>query len=167
MFAVFISAIGRLKKLKAAYDTHAALTVASGAHSAGSMAAQNKTAVDIDGGAIDGTPIGASAVETLNAKRVREARNDMGSATSFALDWAAYGMFKISPSGTFTVSHSNPPAGGALGQAIYVDVYFAGAAQSCSNWNCTWLTSAPTLASGHNWLYFFYDGTTVYGGILS
>lgn len=166
IYPIILAAIGRLKRLKAAYDAHAAATGTS-VHGLGTMSTQNKGAVDIEGGTIDNTPVGATTMETVDAKRVREAAVDMGSATSFALDWAAYGLFKISPSGAFSVTHTNKPGSGRA-QVVWVDVYFAGAPTTPTWTGVTWLTAAPTLASGHNWVYFFCpDGSTVYGGTLA
>lgn len=167
IFPFMQALIGRVARLKTAYDAHAAATGTS-VHGLQNMAIQAKTAVDIDGGAIDGTPIGGSSAEAVDAKRVRETNNDMGSGTSFALDWAAYGAFKISPSGSFTTTHSNKPASGKA-QVVYLDIYFAGAPTSWTSSGVTWVSgSAPTLATGHNWIALWVvDGSTVWGSKIS
>lgn len=164
---LFLAAVGRLSRLKAAYDAHAALSVSGGAHGAGTMAVQNKNAVDIDGGAIDGTPIGVNSMETVDGKRIREARNDMGNNTAFPLDWAAYGAFRIAPTGTYTVTHTNKPAAGRV-QMIVVEIVNGGAYSG--TWTgVTWISAAPILkSSGTDYLYFMVlDGSTVLGGQLN
>lgn len=167
MMPLILAMLGRVSRLKTAYDAHAAAT-GSSVHGLGNVATQTKTAVDFDGGTMDGVVIGGGAVEAVDAKRVRESNNGMGSGTSFALDWAAYGAFKVEPSGAFTTTHSNLPASGK-GQVVYLDIYFAGAAQTWSSSGVTWVSgSAPVLATGHNWIALWcVDGSTVWGSKLS
>ena len=164
MMQPLMSLIGRYKALALLYVQHVASTTA---HGIGTMSQQAATAVNIDGGTVDGTVIGGAVTAALDATRVREARHDEGAGAAFALDWAAYAAFKISPNAAYSVTHTNKPATGKL-QGIFVEVVNGGL-YSPTWTGVTWVSSAPTLkSSGTDWLFFFcVDGATVYGSKMS
>lgn len=94
------SALAKARKAMADLLTHAASTVSGGAHSAGTMAAQNANAVAISGG------YASLAYE-------REAKIAKGNVSgSTAVDWAASGLCTLTvTNAAATLTWSNLPSG--------------------------------------------------------
>jgi hypothetical protein len=139
--------IGKFKDLRTSYNAHAAAAGAS-VHGLGNMSIQAKTAVDIDGGAIDGTPIGASAQAVGQFIQAREKHVAAGAGASLSVDCAACGSFDVGAgTGATTLSFTNPPPSGMA--ATMIGRIVNGGART---W--TWPTgtkwpsgTAPTLTS--------------------
>lgn len=141
---------GFLRSLYTAASDHAATSVASGAHSAGTMAIQNANAVAITGG---------SASVTYE----REAKVAKGSISgSTAIDWAAGGLQTITVTGAgATLTHSNLPSG--VAGYVTLDVTNGGLATSLLT-GCKFAGgAAPSLtSSGRDIISLLcHDGSTV------
>lgn len=93
--------------------THAAAT-GTAVHGLGNMSTQAKTAVDIDGGTVDGVDVGLSARGVVQAKRVSEelqvysAGGGLGLNAAINIDWT-YGNHHITNNGAHTLTFSNFP----------------------------------------------------------
>lgn len=142
--------LGWVKKTWTNLSNHAALSTSSGAHGAGTMAAQNANAVAITGGS-------ASVTYEREAKVVK---GNVSSST--AIDWAAGGLQTLTVTGAGgTLTHSNLP-NGVCGY-VTLDVTNGGVATSLLT-GCKFAGgAAPSLtASGRDLISLMcHDGSTV------
>lgn len=106
------------KVLKAVSDlaAHVAAT-GTAVHGLGTMSTQAASAVAITGGAIDGTPVGATTPKDVDATRIREDFHDYGAIANGAtvtLELNKYAHFAFTPSSTtsdtVTIAVSGAPA---------------------------------------------------------
>lgn len=108
------------KALKVIADLAAHVAAAGTAvHGLGNMSTQAKTAVDIDGGAIDATAIGDSTRARGSFTRVAEDVNiyTPGAGAGVNIDWAK-GASHLTTNGVNVLAFVNVPAGGA-GHMLY------------------------------------------------
>lgn len=155
----------KFKQLRTDVSTHAALQ--TGAHGTGTLALQAATAVNIDGGTIDGTVIGGTTRALATFAQAREVH----SATTFAsptttVTWADRASTDLTAtgSGAVALAFSNlPPSGVAASMVVRI------VNGGLRTW--TWPTgtkwaagTAPSLStSGTDVLVFFTtDGGTTY-----
>jgi hypothetical protein len=108
-------------KLLTAIDSLSSHTGATGTavHGLGTMSTQAATAVNIDGGTIDGTILGSGTAAAADVTRLREAFTNLGTiaaAGTATLDWSTASHYAFTPDATtssaVTVAVSNPPAAG-------------------------------------------------------
>lgn len=167
-FASFLGyLVGKVKTLLTNFNAHTA-ALGSAVHGLGTISTQAATAVNIDGGTIDGTVIGSvtRALGTFLQSRGTKVNPTFGTTTT--LDWSQGDAFAFTAtgSGAATLAFSNLPVSG-IGGWITVSITNGG----LRTW--TWPTgtkwvggAAPTLSSaGRDRLNFYTDdaGTTIDG----
>jgi hypothetical protein len=113
-------ALGYIRDLQAYLSAHAALT-GSAAHGLGTISTQAATAVNIDGGSIDGTTIGGAAAAAATFTRASEQSNTYtpSSGAGVTVDWAK-GASQITNSGTNALTWSNIPGSVLATHFLYV-----------------------------------------------
>ena len=156
-----------LKKVKDAVATTTAHVAATGAavHGLGTISTQSAGAVAITGGAINGTPIGATTPSTGNFSTVRSKLVNLGSISgAVSVDWAAGDYFFATLTGNTTFTWSNLPSG-VLG-AITMEITNPGASTNPFPAGTKWPSgTVPTRTVTGVDLFEFYcrDGATVRG----
>lgn len=112
----------RIAKAVGDLATHIAATGTS-VHGLANMATQTNTAVNIDGGNIDGTAVGDTTRARGSFTRVAEDSQDYAPALNAGVivDWS-HGGSNITTSGTNAITFSNIPAAGILsGHLVEID----------------------------------------------
>lgn len=146
------------KTLKVVSD-FAAHIGSSAVHGLASMAFQAANAVAIVGGAINGTPIGATTRSTGDFTRVTEAVNPATftptANAGVALDWS-YGSSAITANGTNAITFVNVPAGSA-GHLVYVDNFNAVTWPAAVSWG---VSGRPSIA-GAAWVSLYTNNAGV------
>ncbi|HBY61092.1 MAG TPA: hypothetical protein DEH78_14820 [Solibacterales bacterium] len=119
VYVFILELIAKGKLVAASLVAHIAGT-GTGVHGLGTMSTQASTAVNIDGGTIDGTAIGGAAPSSGSFTRVVEALNALapGLNAGVTVDWA-YGGTRITNNGNNNVTFANIP-GGIAGHLVYV-----------------------------------------------
>jgi hypothetical protein len=127
-FAKFMQLWGNLTKAIADLASHIAATGTS-VHGLGSMSTQANTNVNIDGGAIDGTTIGAASRAAADVTRIRESfisYGQLASSGTATLQVNLASHFYVGgpadAAATFTIAISGAPASG-ISQTIYLELY--------------------------------------------
>lgn len=134
---LYLELLAKLYKVMADLTTHANATGAA-VHGLGNMSTQAKTAVDIDGGTIDGTGIGITTRAEANFTRTTEGHQAYapGAGAGQAIDWAN-GSTKLTNNGVNAATFSNVPATGVAGHVL-----------DCSNFNNTTFPAAVDWGLG-------------------
>lgn len=157
--------LGKVKTLLASFNTHTAGTGTT-VHGLGSLSTQSATAVNIDGGTIDGTTIGSTTTAVGTFKQARGVHVSVTFGATTTLDWSAGDSFDFtaSGSGAATLAFSNLPASGTSSW-ITVDITNGGLRTWTYPTGTHWVSgSAPTLtSSGRDRINFFTrDGGSNY-----
>jgi hypothetical protein len=149
---------GLVRKAIADLAAHVAAT-GTAVHGLGNMATQAKTAVDIDGGAIDGATVGDNVPPKITAKTYRGSMWVPASQSgAVALDLDTYDFFNFGMSGDITVSFTSTVATATAASAA-AEITAAGA-----NRTITWpvgtlfVGGAPPspIPSGETHAFGFY-----------
>jgi hypothetical protein len=121
-----MSLMGKWKKLRSDYDTHAAAT-GTAVHGLGSMSTQAASAIAVTGGTINSASVGVTTPAEGKFTRATEQFNTYtpGAGAGVTVDWAKGGSV-LTNNGTNTLTFSNVPSG-VLG-SHWID---------CSNFNNT------------------------------
>lgn len=137
MYVMLLEVIAKLYKAQADLATHVA-GAGTAVHGLGNMSTQAKTAVDVDGGNIDGTKIGINAREEANFLRTTEGVNIYapGAGAGQAVDWMSGGS-KLTNNGVNAVTFNNVPVAGVAGHVL-----------DCSNFNNTTFPAAVDWGLG-------------------
>lgn len=125
-FVIVLELLAKLYKAQSDLAAHIA-AAGTAVHGLGNMATQAKTAVDIDGGSIDGTAIGVTTRAQANVTRGTEGHQAYAPGNNAAqpIDWAN-GSTKLTNNGVNAISFNNVPAAGLAGHVL-----------DCSNFNNT------------------------------
>ena len=166
-FGVMVfSLLGHFWRHVDTYTAHVAATGAS-VHGLGNMSTQAKTAVDIEGGTIDGTPIGGTTASTGVFTRASEQLNTYtpSSGAGVTVDWSKGGS-TITNSGTNALTFSNVPS------SVLATHFFKVSAFNSCTWPASlpsgnWGTAGkPSIAGAAQGILWTLDGgTTVYGAV--
>ena len=130
--------LAKLYKVQADLTTHTTAT-GTAVHGLGNMSTQAKTAVDIDGGNVDGTAIGVTTRAEANFTRTTEdipATHVPGAGAGVTIDWAKGGS-KLTNNGVNALTFNNVPAAGVAGHVL-----------DCSNFNNTTFPAAVDWGLG-------------------
>src|SRR5574337_182258 len=167
LLALLLPQLGRVTTLTGSFNTHTAAT-GTAVHGLGTMSTQAATAVNIDGGTVDGALIGSvtPAVGVFLQARGKHVSPSFGTTTT--LDWSQGDSFDFTAtgSGAATLAFSNVPASG-ISSWITLTITNGGL------WTWTWPTgtkwpagTAPALSSsGRDRINFFTrDGGSTFDG---
>lgn len=163
-FLVFVwECLAKARKALADLATHIAATGAA-VHGLGTMSIQSKTAVDIDGGTIDGTSFGASARGAVDATRATEdhAAYAPASGAGVTVDWAK-GSSLVTNNGTNALTFSNVPAAGRAGHVLDVTNLNNTTFPAAVDWG---LGGKPSVAGAATVSLLTRDGGTTVRAVL-
>lgn len=158
--------VGKLKTLYNNVSAHVALNVSAGVHGAGTLASQNATNVNIDGGAIDGTPIGASTPAAGTFTRASELPYTNANTGSLTLDWAYGGTDLTNASGCTITGWTNVPSGVVATHIVFCANFDSTTFPGSVNWGSG---GKPTLGAGKDGVASLITknaGTNVIGTVI-
>lgn len=146
---LLLSLLGKVTNLAASFVTHVGLSIGSAHSGAGSMASQSNNNVNIDGGSIDGTPIGQSVRSPVGAKTFQGTLVPLGdiSAQGTIIDWSAGDYFTLKiTNASASLAWQNLPNG--VIQGITLEIEYAGLASSLFPAGVAWPSGVPLVGSG-------------------
>lgn len=165
LLALLLPLLGRATSLSSSLTAHTGAT-GTAVHGLGTMSTQAATAVNIDGGTVDGTLIGSvtPAVGVFLQSRGRHISPTFGTTTT--LDWSAGDSFGFTASGTgaATLAFSNLPASG-YSSWITVEINNGGLRTWTYPTGTKWPAGTPPAlsSSGRDRINFFTrDGGTTF-----